>query len=358
MRKQFVLIGLLWAAWALWRAVTPPTFHVLIAGQAQRVSRDAQGVRTLAALARQELLARDRCLENLLNVDNSCPPEAKLYRRKRADGSEETGDCKWVYEPSHPFSVAEGSHKGYLPLPNLNPDRELLELAGHEQLYREYRHALRQLESLCPEVAVVEPVSPRSLELALRCSEHFGLQCDTHRYNLAHLETSGYRCRTLFFEGSQVRTLIHQAQGALKETGKPLDFGLDDNGKGYFVVQTADGPEYTRDGHFHRSSSGHVVTFDGNFVLSDRGPIKSSFDEEGRLPGGGRLRVARCLDATNFQPLQSGRFRGPVEDAEDFRVKQGTLEQANFSPQLEELKLRQFTRLLQDVSQIQLLPTG
>lgn len=351
MKKQMLVLALIWAAWAFWRDAQPRPFHVLMAGQSRRVSCDGQGLRTLAGLARQELMARDQCLENLLNVDNCCRLGAQPYRRRI-----DTGDFKWVYEPSHPFAIPEGSHKGYLPLPNLNVDREFLELASHERLYLEYRSALRQLQRLCPDYAIVEPVSPRSLELVLQCRTRFAMQRDNHRQNLANLHTTAYRCRSLFFEGSQIRTLVHQSQGALKQTGRPLDFGLDDNGKGYFVVQAPEGLEYTRDGHFHRSSSGHLVTFDGNFVLSDRGPVQSPFDEQGRLSTGGRLRIARCLDATNFQPLQSGRFRGAVEETADFRVKQGTLEQANFSPQVEEFKLQQSSALLEEVRQLKLIP--
>ena len=51
------------------------------------------------------------------------------------------------------------------------------------------------------------------------------------------------------------------SQGMLQVTDKPLDIAL--NGKGFFGVNGPSGPLYTRNGAFHVSSSGDVVTAEG-----------------------------------------------------------------------------------------------
>ena len=55
----------------------------------------------------------------------------------------------------------------------------------------------------------------------------------------------------------------HMSQGALKESGNPFDMALDDNGKGFFTIQTERGIEFTRNGQFRLSTSGFLVTGNG-----------------------------------------------------------------------------------------------
>ncbi len=71
--------------------------------------------------------------------------------------------------------------------------------------------------------------------------------------------------------------LLDFTQGALQETGRPLDVGLE--GPGFFSVLGADGPRYTRDGGFTRDANGDITTSEGDLVLGEDGnPI--------RIPGG------------------------------------------------------------------------
>jgi|HubBroStandDraft_1064217.scaffolds.fasta_scaffold00043_67 flagellar basal-body rod protein FlgF len=58
-------------------------------------------------------------------------------------------------------------------------------------------------------------------------------------------------------------------QGELKQTGNPLDAGID--GDGYFTVETQDGPRYTRNGRFQLDAGGTLVNAQGNQLLSDQG---------------------------------------------------------------------------------------
>ena len=63
-------------------------------------------------------------------------------------------------------------------------------------------------------------------------------------------------------------------QGALQETGNPLDVAL--QGSGFFAVQTPQGVRYTRAGDFTLDASGNLVTPQGYFVLSTAGtPLKA-----------------------------------------------------------------------------------
>jgi len=101
---------------------------------------------------------------------------------------------------------------------------------------------------------------------------------DTAAANLANAETPGYRAEREFFRSvllgryaadSQLGETINNygllggdrlsmAQGALEQTGNPLDLAIE--GQGFFMVQTPNGVRYTRDGSFHRAPNGQLVT--------------------------------------------------------------------------------------------------
>src|SRR3954466_3864819 len=51
----------------------------------------------------------------------------------------------------------------------------------------------------------------------------------------------------------------------LKDTGEPLDFGI--NGDGFFAVQTAQGTRYTRNGQFAADPQGRLTNLQGDLVL-------------------------------------------------------------------------------------------
>jgi flagellar basal-body rod protein FlgF/flagellar basal-body rod protein FlgG len=107
--------------------------------------------------------------------------------------------------------------------------------------------------------------------------------------NLANAQTPGYRAEREYFRSvllgpdalnSQLgRTVnnfgllggdrLSMDQGALTATGNPLDLAIE--GQGFFQVQTANGIRYTRDGGFHRSPTGQLVTAAGEPVLSTAG---------------------------------------------------------------------------------------
>ena len=105
-------------------------------------------------------------------------------------------------------------------------------------------------------------------------------------HNLANISTVGYKRRCSEFLQSLEAQQAGEAesegevtfdehfdfsQGNLVETGRPLDVAL--FGKGFFVIETAEGPRYTRNGTFHLNANGQMVNSDGRIVSGDAGPI-------------------------------------------------------------------------------------
>jgi flagellar basal-body rod protein FlgG len=136
----------------------------------------------------------------------------------------------------------------------------------------------------------------------------------------------------------EARTGVDRSQGALNETGDPLNLALE--GDGYFAVQTQAGVAYTRNGAFTRGADGYLVTQSGDQVLGERGPIRLddgevTVDEQGRVAEGGAvvdtLRVVRLSepDAAVKTGASLWRATGPVREAPGTRVRQGFLEASN-----------------------------
>jgi len=136
------------------------------------------------------------------------------------------------------------------------------------------------------------------------------------------------------------RSATMYSQGSLKETGNAFDIALDDNGKGFFTIQTKEGIKFTRNGAFRLSTSGHLVTQDGSFLLGHKGPIQVkgdnfSINNEGIVSVDGK-EIDRLLITTfddksvltkvgdnNFIAASGGRV------SSDYRIKQGFLEMSN-----------------------------
>ena len=104
--------------------------------------------------------------------------------------------------------------------------------------------------------------------------------------NLANLNTVAFKDQTtnfsdLFYQqlgstgaGNPIQVGVgvgvgsissNMTQGSLQTTGVPSDVAI--QGNGYFVLQGASGPEYTRAGDFGVSATGQLVATDGSVVL-------------------------------------------------------------------------------------------
>jgi flagellar basal-body rod protein FlgF/flagellar basal-body rod protein FlgG len=111
---------------------------------------------------------------------------------------------------------------------------------------------------------------------------------DVAASNLSNSSTAGFRAGREYFRSailgpdalnSQLgRTVndfgvlggdqLNLGEGAIRRTGNALDAAVE--GPGFFAVQTTNGVRYTRDGSFHLSSSGQLVTDAGEPVLDQQ----------------------------------------------------------------------------------------
>ena len=184
---------------------------------------------------------------------------------------------------------------------------------------------------------------------------------DTAAANLANAQTPGYRAEREFFRSvllgpdaldSQLGETVNNygllggdrlsmAQGVLEETGNPLDLAIE--GQGFFMVETPQGTRYTRDGSFHRTQSGQLVTQAGEPVLSTAGqpivipPGEVSVGADGTVSvAGGAVAAVGVFTfpaGTELTPEGANRYVAPAGvkpvAAKDSAVHEGALEAAN-----------------------------
>ena len=139
------------------------------------------------------------------------------------------------------------------------------------------------------------------------------------------------------------RTNTTYAQGSLKNTGSQFDLALDDNGKGFFTIQTEKGLAFTRAGSFRIDNKGFLVTQDGSHVLGHKGKMHlggTNFEvtNEGLVKVDGKvldkLLITEFSDKISNRGLQhmgDNRFAAMTggKIATESYVKQGFLEMAN-----------------------------
>jgi flagellar basal-body rod protein FlgF/flagellar basal-body rod protein FlgG len=183
---------------------------------------------------------------------------------------------------------------------------------------------------------------------------------DTAAANLANAQTPGYRAEREFFRSfllgpdaadSQLGHTVNNygllggdrlsmSQGALQQTGNSLDLAIE--GEGFFAIQTAHGLRFTRDGSFHRSQRGMLVTANGEPVLSVADKPISVPPGEVSVGADGALSVAGGAVATvgvftfppgtNLTPEGANRYVAPVGTkgiSTGASVHQGAIELAN-----------------------------
>jgi flagellar basal-body rod protein FlgF len=188
-------------------------------------------------------------------------------------------------------------------------------------------------------------------------------ELDTIANNLANTSTAGFRAQQNVFStvlanaanpsssalvqamneyGLMSGTTLDLSQGTLQKTGNALDLAVE--GKGYFVVQTANGTAYTRNGEFQVSSRGQLVTSTGDTVMGDNGPLtmppgKVSISADGTisLDGAvsGKLKLVEFPQGTQISSLGNGYYSAPAgseQAATQSNVRQGFLENSNVNP--------------------------
>ncbi|HVN06380.1 MAG TPA: flagellar basal-body rod protein FlgF [Bryobacteraceae bacterium] len=175
--------------------------------------------------------------------------------------------------------------------------------------------------------------------------------------NLANTETGGYKADREFYNlyvSSEAATadasptslpVIQTAwtdfsQGVLRPTGNSLDLAL--SGKGFFAVSGPSGDLYTRNGSFHLTPQGTLVSTEGyavrtvaggNIQAQGSGALQISRDgtvtQDGQVLG--RLAVADFAEAGALVKQGNSYFRSTADPqaASGVQVEQGKLESSN-----------------------------
>jgi flagellar basal-body rod protein FlgF len=206
---------------------------------------------------------------------------------------------------------------------------------------------------------------------------------DTIANNLANMSTPGFKRDTTMFEeyvsqakpsedekGQQKVSFVWNAGtardlsgGRIEQTNAPYDFAI--NGKGYFVVQTTNGPRYTRDGHFTLDGSGRLVTEEGDEVQGDGGSLTITpqdgnvyVAQDGTITGAqgqlGKLQVVQFDDETQLTK-EGGTLYSTAQTpqpAASASIKQGAIESSNVEPIKEMSQMIEVMRAYQAVSNI------
>ena len=173
--------------------------------------------------------------------------------------------------------------------------------------------------------------------------------------NIANASTPGYRARvttfqealTQFTDTPSVRSAgvaVDLSRGVLTKTDNPLDVAL--NEEGFFVVETSNGRQLTRDGSFRLDAHGTLVNRDGNPVIGaggnrievppDAPAVRIGTHGVVSAAGArlGRVLVVRVAPE-NLVPAGS-RFalteNAEVDEVAAPRIEPGALESSNFDP--------------------------
>lgn len=133
--------------------------------------------------------------------------------------------------------------------------------------------------------------------------------------------------------------------GPIKPSGRDTDVAI--MGRGFFEVQTADGPRYTRNGSFILDAERRLTTPDGLPVAGDGGALAIEGGEFSIAADGtvtvdgqpvGRLRLVDFADPSRLEHVGDGLLRAPADLApqpvpvEDTVMAQGHVEGSNVNP--------------------------
>ena len=205
--------------------------------------------------------------------------------------------------------------------------------------------------------------------------------------NIANADTSGFKVEGLILEEETVSHarnfgvygapsfVLDQGvgrdfgQGAIRQTGRPLDVALEGEGVFFRIGDPNGGPErYTRDGGFTSDGEGRLVTRDGRPVLDSGGAEivldpsqgEPTIAQDGTISQGGatvgQLGVVRFDMLSVLSKDGDGLYRNTSNeqpaDATDAQVRQGMLEGSNVKPILEMTKLIEISRAYERVTKM------
>lgn len=188
--------------------------------------------------------------------------------------------------------------------------------------------------------------------------------------NIANVNTTGFQAEEIMFDDylvddgnrrkmaftQDIASYRNTETGPLKVTGNALDLAI--NGKGYFMIETAEGVRYSKAGNFTLDGNGVLVNSEGFPVLDEAGERiefapedrNVSIGENGVLSVDGEERgVIGMAEFENEQNMtqQFGTLlktdQAPLPP-DNSRIVQGALEQSNSEPVLQMVEMLKTSR--------------
>lgn len=148
-------------------------------------------------------------------------------------------------------------------------------------------------------------------------------------------------------------TYIDFSDAPIVDSGAPLDFAI--LGKGFFVVSTPNGEQYTRNGQFTLDREGRLVTMSGDQVMGSGGGITINVtdgkeilvENDGSIFLGNDLidtiKIVEFENMRALQPVGRGYFNNAGDEAGTtpavFTVRQGSYEASNVNVMQEMIEM-------------------
>ena len=196
--------------------------------------------------------------------------------------------------------------------------------------------------------------------------------------NIANVTATGFRAEMLLAEQVPVdvgpRQTIRYVQdvalirdlspGSITSTSNPFDLAIEE--QGYFVVATAEGDRYTRNGQFRLNEIGEIVTQAGDPVLDDgnapiaippdAGPVSIAADGTISTPDItiGRIGLVTFDDHQELEKAGHGLYRTDqtAQPVENGRIIQGVIEGSNVRAVVEMTDMMSTLRAYQGTQRI------
>ena len=208
-------------------------------------------------------------------------------------------------------------------------------------------------------------------------------ELDVTANNIANVDTTGFKVESLMVKtdpqksanpqdpGGPLKYVLDDGvardfgQGALHQTGRPLDVGIE--GDGFFKVTTPQGERYTRDGRFTLTSDGRLATASGAIVQGDGGDItidptkgEVNIAPDGTISQGsikvGKLAVVDFASKNDIEKDGDNLYRNttniPPTTTTSVQVHQGMLESSNVNAVLQVTRLIEISRAYESISKM------
>ena len=216
-----------------------------------------------------------------------------------------------------------------------------------------------------------------SLLIGLSRQVALARELDVIANNMANVSTNGFKARSSVFEQYMMPTAraedfpradrvfryvidadtpLDLSQGAVEQTGNPLDVAI--QGDGFLVVETPQGERFTRNGAMQLDNQGRLVNSDGFLVLGDGGPIAVdpqatdlTISPDGVVSSSagefGQLRVVRFENPQGLRNVGANLFltgEEPLPALDTATLRNGMIERSNVNAVLEMTRMMDVSR--------------